>query len=338
MARKVRRGGKLSSRLKSLKRSEQIDAVAQAAEHAPISNDFDDDGPGNLTMTFGRWSGKRKSASALLTSEDVEVVGLGETGRATVDGVARKGGSFGDKDGFDGEASARMAYEAYMRGNIQADAERFEALRQQGAVDNFDPALAPGDVEQRGHFAAATHMVRLFEHWLLESPERDLAIDKAASWLAGFQRPDMVRKVLAELESKPIRDVYPLEILLHLLETQPQKLPGISWGSVLGNFQVLRPGERVYAGHPMQLPVPDNMRIKAFALLGGERPGYEFFPSPKPGHYTFQVDTPGDWDFALFAVRTEKLGKMERELQDGVVESFTLRVSDMGRKDAPAAT
>ena len=55
--------------------------------------------------------------------------------------------------------------------------------------------------------------------------------------------------------------------------------------------------------------------LEAFALLGGERPGYEFFPSPKDGYYTLQIDTPGEWQFALFAVRTESLGKIDRGRQ-----------------------
>lgn len=338
MGKKVRRGGNLGSRLKTLRRSPEADTLARPAEHAPIR--VDGSGEPELTLSFGRWSGKRQRAAQVERGGQIESeleVGAGdESGRATLDGIARSSG-FRQGDGFDGQESARLAYETYMRSNIQADAARFETLRQQGTIDTFDPLASPLDVEQRGHFVATSHVVRLFEHWLLETPDRDEVIDKAASWLAGFSHVDMVRKVLTELESKPIRDVYPLEVLLQLLEAYPEKLPGIAWGAVFAAQLALRPGERVYAGHPIQLPAPANLRIKSFALLGGDRPGYEFFPSPRGGRYTLLVDTPGEWSFALLAVRTSKVGKMERELPGGIVESFRLRVSEMGRKEAPPA-
>ena len=83
---------------------------------------------------------------------------------------------------------------------------------------------------------------------------------------------------------------------------------------------------------PHWLPMPPSTRLKSFALLGGERPGYEFFPSKKEGYYTLQIDTPGEWQCALFAVRTERVGRMDRELPGGVLELFAVHVVEMGRK------
>jgi hypothetical protein len=266
--------------------------------------------------------------------DDLNQEEVGESGRSTVTGVAGKGsGGFGG-DGFEGQQDSRSAYESYMKDHIRADADRFESLRQEGVVDEFDPMSGPRDVESKGHFATANHMVRMFEQWLLDTPERNDTVDKAATWLSGLSRPDAVRKVLTELESKPIRDVYPLEVMMRVMETNPGKLPGMRRGHVVGPQLQDKMREGIFAGHPIQLDIPPNHRIKAFAQLGGGRPGYEFYPSTKDGQYTFLVDTPGEWEFALLAVQTQKLGKMDREMQGGTVEQFKIQVKEMGRKSS----
>lgn len=263
-------------------------------------------------------------------------VGEEDDSAATVDGVRRKPAA---SDSFaDGEGAGREAYEAYLKGNVAEDAQRFAALRDQGAVDSFDPGMDPSSVEKLGQIKAAAHMIRLYDHWTLEGVDRTGAIEKASSWLAGFSRTDNVRKVLTELESKPIRDVYPLEVMLHILETAPQKLPGVQKGHLIGSAPAFTE-DRVFAGHPVQVPVPDGVRLKGFALLGGLRPGYEFHPSAsKDDQYTLLIDTPGTWEFAVLGVRTQALGKMTKELPGGVVERFEVHVREMGRKEPQAET
>lgn len=340
MAKRVRRTHRVKSRLKTLKNLQDAPKVG-SAQNVPIDADGSDVGPHGLTGSLrvvGKKRARRKSGvGAGDDGSSIDLDGAGETARETVQGVTRRGGGgLMGGDGFDSGENARAAYEAYLRGNIEADAERFEALRQEGARDTFDPNLSPAEVEERGHLLAAGHVVRLLDQWFLESPDRTAVIERAAGFLVGFSRPESVRKVLAELESKPIRDVYPLEVLLRILETHPEKLPGVEMGSVLGGLPTPGRGQKVFAGHPFSLRVPDDVRLKAFALLGGARPGYEFYPSTKAGHYTMQVDTPGEWEFAVLAVRTEKLGKMVRERPGAVVERFVVKVEQMGRKEASA--
>lgn len=334
MAKRVKRGTKVGSRLKKLKLDSLKDSVAAIDHFLPISG-AENDGSADVTGHTRKRAGRKGDAGGVDASLDVHGAreNEGDVAIALDIAVTRKGeGGFGhgQSDGFD---RGREAYDAYLKGNVKQDAERFRQLAAVGVVDTFDPALSPDAVEARGHIQCAKHMVRLYDHWTLNDVGRDEAIERAAHWLSGFHRTDNIRKVLLELESTPIRDIYPLEVMLKMLELHPHRLDGIRPGTVLGGALAARE-EAIYAGHAVQIPVPPNTRLKSFALLGGQRPGYEFFPSPKEGFYTLQIDTPGEWELALYAVRTESLGKMERELPGGILETLRVKVVEMGRKDA----
>jgi hypothetical protein len=237
-----------------------------------------------------------------------------------------------DVEGLDIEAG-REAYESVLKTNVASDFARFESMRKQGAKDVFDPTKAPLLVEKGGPLAAATHLIRLYDAWILDGLDRYQVIDKAASWLSGFERIDSVKKVLLELESKPIRDIYPLEVMIALVENSPQTLPGIAMGPVLTNAESLTDDEHIFAGHAAQLHLPSDVRVKHFAPLDGVRMGYEFFPSHEDGKYTLLVDTPGVFEFALFAAQTEQLGRMTREQPGGLIDVFEVTVREMGKKE-----
>lgn len=338
MGKRVRRGGRVGSRLKKLKLDNLKDGVASALEQfSPIGGAGDTDGPSDVTSRTQQKRIGRKGGGAVDGGVDIAAQreADGDVEVALGIAVTRKGdGGFSERhsDGFD---RGREAYEAYLKGNVKQDAERFRELAAVGVIDTFDPDLTPDAVEMLGHIQSAKHMVRLYDHWTLHDVGREEAIERAAKWLGGFTKVDNVKKVLLELENTPIRDIYPLEVMLRMLEVCPERLEGVEKGNVLGGFPALSEG-RLFAGHAMQVPVPPNTRLKAFALLGGQRPGYEFFPSTKDGYYTLQVDTPGEWDFALFAVRTQSLGKIDRELPGGTLERFRVKVVAMGRKEPQA--
>ncbi len=320
-------------RKKRRKRKVETDGVAEGLgqlDQGLDADDADPDGHEGLHLRHRR-VGKGGAAG----EADVEP-GLGEgedeTGAATVDGIRRKGA----QDGFDQQQAGGDQRNAYILGHAQEDAERFANLRDQGAVDTFSPELSPREAEQLGQIKCAAHLVRMYDHWMLDGLDRSQTIDQAATFLAGFSHSKNVDKVLTELESKPIRDVYPLEVKMRLLEEHPDMMPDVEYGAVLGDNLAMTHSSGIHAGHPVQIRVPPDTRIKHFALLGGERPGYEFHPSKKDGHYTLLVDTPGEYEFALYAVKTEKLGKtMTREVAGGVVERLFLTVTDMGRKEGP---
>jgi hypothetical protein len=275
-----------------------------------------------------------------LAHEEEELEEPGEThdSEATgADAIKRsQGGSGGD--GFEGgqHRDQREAYERYLRGNVQSDQERIEKLKQRGARDDFNPERTPREVEALGTHRATAHVVRLHEAWKLAGVSRDDAIEKAAAFLAGFGQTQNVRKVLAELERSPIRDVYPLEVLMRLLDSHPELLPGVRAGSVIANTDALSDGSRVFAEHPVKVHVAADIRVKSFALLGGGRPGYEFHPHRDDENaFELCVDTPGRWTFALLAAPLQQLGKLQRETAEGILEIFTVHVHAMGKAGEP---
>ena len=263
---------------------------------------------------------------------------LHDTGATGADAIKRsKGGDQqqGGGDGFDQGKGQREAYERYLKGNVAADKARFDELRTKGTKDDFRPDKAPADVEALGVTRAAGHVVRLFDAWTLDGVGRAEAVEKMATFVGQFSNTTTIKKVLAELESKPIRDVYPLEIVMHLLETHPELLPGVRRGTVLGNIAAVADGQKMVAGVPFSVEVPKDVRLKSFALLGGGRPGYEFAPAVADDKYTLLVDTPGRYTFALLAAPLTQLGRIMKESGEGILEVFNVVVNAMDKKGAP---
>ncbi len=242
-------------------------------------------------------------------------------------------------DGFeDSQQERRREIEEYLKGTRKDEQDRLEALRYQGYEDFFDPSLDPNVVEGFGRIRAAQHLVRLEDHWANIGDDRLSVIRKAAGWLCGFDQVSNIRKVLGELESLPIRDVYPVEIIAHLLEKDPERLPDIQFREVF--LREVEKGEKddfsLEAGQEETLYFPDHLRVKGFALKEGMRPGYEFYPkrSERDGchAYSLMVDTPGDWVFQILGVETKKIGRMTRELKGGWFDELAVHVRDASQR------
>ena len=299
------------------------------------TDDDDDDGtPGGRHFRHVHFhKTHHKSLKSSLEAEGASEAEA-DTAASSAMAVRRKGNSQNmGGGGFGDSEDAQKAYQVYLKTCVKEDAERFAKLRSMGTADTFDPGAAPVDIEALGQMNAAKHLVRMYDHWTLQGLDHAETVQSAAQWLTQFTKTENIRKVITELESKPIRDIYPLEVLQELVETEPHRFPNLKQGSLIGKNPMLGPNGKVYTGHSVNIPVPQGFRLKAFALLGGARPGYEFYPSKKNGHYTLIVDTPGEWVFSLLAVRTKKLGSIERETDAGILETFTVHVRDMGRKE-----
>ena len=261
-----------------------------------------------------------------------------DTEATGVDSVKRsqEGGDRRQRDGFEQGQKQRELYERLMRGNVLSDHDRFAELRARGHKDDFDVEKTPADVEKLGVPRAAGHLVRMFDALTLKGIGHNEAVAEMAAFVGQMSSPQTIRKLLTELESKPIRDVYPLELLMHMLDHRPELLPGVKRGAVLGNVDDLSGGQKVFAGHAFQITVPKETRLKSFALLGGGRPGYEFFPTPSDDHkYTLLIDTPGRWKFALLAAPLVSLGRISKESGEGILEIVEVVVSAMGKKGEP---
>lgn len=249
-------------------------------------------------------SGKARPAEGRERTEDVEQVSV----------------LVGQDEG--GGDPVEQALAAHKR--IIGDEERKNAFTST-FHDNFDPSLEPPDIERLGSIQGAVHMVRLADHLQHDGLDRAAIIEAAARKLLGFARPDQVKKMLGEMNSAPIKQVYPLEVMLRILDEKPDFWPKVSRGQVLLNRDSLQRGERILAGHEFRVKYPADYKIRAFALLGGAQPGYEFAPH-KNGMYRMVVDEPGTWTFALTA---ERKGET-------VIDTFTVTVHEPGKLGAPS--
>jgi hypothetical protein len=346
MVKRVKRVKRKRKRVKIGKSKATSDVAAAGGVHKKISAK-EGDGRGNFTRKSIN-KAKRKQGSGGVDGVDDEGQ---DVAVATDNAVSRKGDGGMDSDGFGSSAEdkGREAYEQFLKGHVEADAERFEAMRSAGQQDSFDPEAAPASIEDKGQIGAANHMVRMYDHWTLNSLDRTQAMEEASKFLSGFHRPDSVKKVITELESKPIRDLhpYPLEVMMHMLDTNPRKLPGVRYGGVFDQEV------KGHVGYPIEVKVPQNMdgspqRIKAIAYLGSEGdldenfqlkdkkspgPGYGIYPHPKkPDAYNIEVDSPGRYCFAALSVNTQNLGKITKELQGGTIGRFWVNVEPMGKK------
>ncbi|MBI5498143.1 MAG: hypothetical protein HY904_24285 [Deltaproteobacteria bacterium] len=191
-------------------------------------------------------------------------------------------------------------------------------------LDLFDPNLSPAEVEQLGSLRGAVHVARLLQHWGNSGMDQGQATHDAAQMLLAFARPEQARGVMRELERAPITHVYPMQIQLQIMEEHPEFWPNVSRGPVVENKDALAQGDRVMAGHNFRVHVPTTMKLKAFALLGPEKPGYEFEPV-RSGVYRMLVDTPGSY---TFAVRGEVAGKQ-------LLDTFQVTVHQPGSLPEP---
>jgi hypothetical protein len=331
-------GTKAAKNLEAKKAANKASAAKLASAADDPDVDVDIDGPDAALLFAQMRKGKKQGVGnaedmwKILADSEAEA----DSGAATAQGIKRKGRSggsgMGENDGFDDDAQRREAYEAMLLGNISKDKEHFFQLTQLGSEDFFDPELDPEQIELLG-LRAASHMVRMYDHWMIGGADRYETIDNAARVLAKFSSTQNVRRVLNELESAPIRDIYPLEVMYHMLENMPDTIEGMSEAPLVQNADQFRGGNHVFAGHAFKVHLPANMRIKAFALMGGDRPGYEFFPSPKEGVYSMTVDTPGTYEFALMGVPTKRVGRIIKEdSKKPIAERFVVEVRAMGRK------
>ena len=303
-----------------------------AAEGAAVTGDADGPDAALLKKMNLKRRGKQASVdgggdlSDTINESDPDL----ESETVTANAVSRKGGrntSMGG-DSFGG-GNGREMIEQYLLGHINDDADHFSKLRSEGQQDFFDPELDAKGIEDLG-LKASGHMVRLFDHWRKEGLDRTQTINHSVALVSGFGNVNKIRQLLKEMETTPIRDIYPLEIMLQIAQSTPHKLPGVSLGGVIENLSHIDEAQLAQAGHPFTFEIPEKYRIKSFAILGGDRPGYAFGPSLKQGSFQLQIETPGRWNFALLAVPTSQLGKITREHpNESVLETFMIDVKDV---------
>jgi hypothetical protein len=164
----------------------------------------------------------------------------------------------------------------------------------------------------------AQHAMLLAEARMKEGMPREEALQFLASLYLGVSDRDYARKALREFgPATGIMDLYPLELMKHLLEHVPSFITKIS----TAKFLVAQPKEahKSETGQPIVLNYDAELRIRGFAIKGGGTPGYVFEPVDPPGTYHLTFATPGTFTVLLSAL-TKTGALMIEELEIEIVK------------------
>ncbi|MCB9653826.1 MAG: hypothetical protein H6729_06820 [Deltaproteobacteria bacterium] len=156
-----------------------------------------------------------------------------------------------------------------------------------------DPSVPGARLTGFGAFGVARHLAVLLVRARAERSRAEvvkLAVERLIE--IGVSERERVRRILFEMERLPIVDIHPLEIMVELLETRPDLLAEVAFGEVIQNKPTLS-AQVFQVGETIDVWVPLNARLKAFAIEGGGgSPGYCFAPGP-PARYALEIASPG---------------------------------------------
>lgn len=165
----------------------------------------------------------------------------------------------------------------------------------------------------------AQHAMILAEQRLKEGLPRPDALKFLASLYLNVADRSYANKALREFgPATGIIDLYPLELVQHLLANVPSFLSKVS----TARFLAAAPsGYQTEVGKPIVLRYDPLLRIRGFAIKGGDKPGYLFEPVEPPGTYQLTFGTAGRFTVILSALS-----------KDGV-----LRLEEIGVEVAPSS-
>ena len=138
----------------------------------------------------------------------------------------------------------------------------------------------------------AQHAMLLADARMKEGMERSEALEFLGSLYLGLADRNYARNALRKFgHGTGILDLYPAELMDQLLRNVPQFLPKFSAGS----FVTSQPndGWKTETGKPIQLTYDPALRIRGFAIKGGDCPGYLFEPVDPDGTYELTFTNPG---------------------------------------------
>ena len=128
---------------------------------------------------------------------------------------------------------------------------------------------------------------------------------------------DRINKLLALMpQVGRIVDIYPLEVLVYLLERAPDLLSKHDFEPFVRNRDTLL-ARSFGVGEEIEIKVPLALKMRAFALDGGGNPGYSFAPGP-PGVYFVEFGQAGCYPLLL-------RGEIRRQSH---VDRLTLQIHD----------
>jgi hypothetical protein len=216
-----------------------------------------------------------------------------------------------DEDESSDERSAEQTLEffpdAVGAAGLAPSVSRAQLFSPESRPEPGDLSLTDPDTIQRAletPLAYAKHAMILAEALRRSTgATRHEAIDYLARMFVAPRDRTFGRSALKEFgPSSGILDVYPLEVVTHVLDHYPHFLPKVSRGRFFHQS-----GERAQVWHtdtqtPVILEYPEDLKVRGFALMGGGTPGYVFEPADAPGRYRLQVRSPGRWTCSVSGV------------------------------------
>jgi hypothetical protein len=147
----------------------------------------------------------------------------------------------------------------------------------------------------------AQHAMLLAEDRLKSGNDRVNVIQFLAELYLGVADRAYALKALREFGTGTgIIDIYPLEVMTHLLENVPGFFTKVGKARFFtSNTTGVYKSE---TGKPIVLTYDPSLRIRGFALEGGPRPGYLFEPVGPPGTYHLTFSTPGSFKVMVSAI------------------------------------
>lgn len=195
-----------------------------------------------------------------------------------------------------------VAISAAGDGAVTARAHLFEGRRSRVG----DPTLTDPDDMIRvlgTPTAYARHAMLLAESYRTLGATRDEAISYLGRLFIAAGDRGFARNALKELgPGTGIIDLYPLEVMAHLLESYPGFLPRAGFGRLFTPGRGKTETLHLRPGVPRLLRYSTELKVRGFALSGGGRPGYTFEPGPETGRYSLRIDTPGEYELLVSAV------------------------------------
>jgi hypothetical protein len=210
--------------------------------------------------------------------------------------------------------------------DLDAILEKQEAPRESRAhlfarderPDPGDPSLFDPDEIQRAlgtPAAYAKHVMILAEAFRVETgAHRHEAIDYLARMFVALSDKSFGRLAIKEFGPQSgIIDIYPLEVVDHVLRRYPGFLAKTGFGSFFQNVPESRDRWiKTNTEATVILEYAPDLKIRGFAIQDGGRPGYAFEPEVEPGKYRLHIQSAGKFVVLISALNRSGYTTIDR--------------------------
>ncbi len=215
----------------------------------------------------------------------------------------KKRGRRDQDDTEDGEEAAKAAEDAKAAGLTGADGagKYFQEVPEDrmGDLSLHDPNEMKRILGPSARFAQ--HAMLLAQNQMDSSMSRAEALQYLAGLYSSVSDRKYANKALREFGAVTgILDIYPLEVVDNLMENVPGFFSKLQRGTFLSSTGPQ--GYDAKTGETISLAYPEDLRIRGFAIRGGQRPGYLLEPTDDLGTYKLVFLSPGRFEVLISAI------------------------------------